>query len=54
MREVKIENIKLMPFHCEECGALLGKFKLIRGEIVIEIKCYSCNFYNTIYLLKKS
>ena len=47
----KIENIKLKEFHCIECGALLGKFNLIIGEVILEIKC-DCNTYNTMYLKK--
>jgi len=49
----KIEYVKLESFHCIKCGKLLGKLKLIQGEIIIEIKCYNCNFYNAIYLKKK-
>lgn len=52
MLEEPIGQIKLIPYHCVKCGKLLGKLKLIQGEIVLEIKCYNCNFYNVIYLKK--
>lgn len=53
MDEINFEKVHLEEFHCVKCGKLLAKFHLFVGKIALEIKCHSCNYYNTLYLEKK-
>jgi len=49
--EIDFEKIRLKKYFCE-CGARLCDYYVIEGKTIIEIKCYNCNKFNTIYLEK--
>ena len=50
--EINFEKIRLKKYFCE-CGARLCDYYMIEGKTIIEIKCYSCNKFNAIYLEKE-
>ena len=50
--EIDFKKIRLKKHYCE-CGARLCDYFIIEGKAIIEIKCYNCNKFNTIYLEKE-
>lgn len=52
IEQKEIGDIKLEFLNCANCGRPLSKLKLIQGELILEILCHNCHFYNTVYLKK--
>ena len=39
---------KLKDFRCQNCHNLQFKYAITRDALVCQVKCYSCNTFNTL------